>query len=112
MVHKAKTHLAKQFPVTDLGTAHFFLGIAIKRNHDINLMTLCQSLYIQKVVERYNVVEAHTASTPLNPGIEGNPSRVDDEEVEETVYRSMIGNLMYLILCPRPDIAFVVGALS
>ena len=114
MVDGAKAQLAKQFPVTDLGTAHFFLGIEIKRKRNIKQITLCQSAYIQKVLESFNLVEAHTASAPLNPGtkLEENSGTVGDEEVDETVYRSMIGSLMYLMLCTRPDIAFAVGALS
>ena len=36
----------------------------------------------------------------------------EDSDADETEYRSMIGSLMYLMLCTRPDIAFAVGALS
>ena len=115
MVDEAKTQLAKQFPVTDLGTAHFCLGIEIiwKRNTPGHQITLCQSGYIQKILERFNLADAHTVSTPLNPGskLEGTPDTVD-EEVDDTVYCSMIGSLMYLMLCTGPDIAFAVRALS
>ena len=111
MVEEAKAQLAKQFPVTNLGTAHFFLGIEIIRKH--HQITLCQSAYIQKILKRFNLTDAHTVSTPLSPGrkLEGTPNGAD-EETDETVYRSMIGSLMYLMLCTRPDIAFTVGALS
>jgi len=111
MVDEAKAQLAKQFPVTDLGTAYFFLGIEIVRKP--KTITLNQSAYIQKILQRFNLADAHTVSTPLNPGrkLEGTCDTAD-EEVDETVYRSMIGSLMYLMLCTRPDITFVVGALS
>lgn len=114
MVNEAKAQLAKQFPGTHLEIAYFFLRIEIKWKGDINLIRLCQSAYIQKVLERFNLVEAHTASTPLNPvtKLEGNPGTVDDEEVDEPVYRSMIRNLMHLMLCTQRDIAFAVEALS
>ena len=115
MVNEAKAQLAKQFPVTDLGTAHFFLGIEIirERNPFGHRITLSQSAYIQKVLERFNLEDAHTVSTPLDPGtrLQGTPGTLD-EEADETVYRSLIGTLMYLMLCTRPDIAFAVGALS
>jgi len=115
MVDEAKAQLAKQFPVTDLGTAHFFLGIEIIRKRDYHQISLQQNAYIQKILERFNLANAHTVSTPLNPGsrLEGpGTPNAEDEEVDETVYRSMIGSLMYLMLCTRPDIAFAVGALS
>ena len=115
MVDEAKAQLAKQFPVTDLGTAHFFLGIEIIRKRDTHQITLCQAEYIKKILERFNLADAYTVSTPLNPGskLEGTPDDAEEEEaVDETVYRSMIGSLMYLMLCTRRDIAFAVGALS
>ena len=113
MVDEAKTQLARQFPVTDFGTAHFFLGIEIIWKHDTHQITFCQAAYIQKILERYNLTDANTVSTPLNPGskLEGTSDAVE-EAVDETVYCSMIGSLMYLMLCTWPDIAFAVGALS
>ena len=111
MVNEAKTHFAKQFPVTDLGTAQFFLGIEIIRKH--HQMTLCQSAYIQKILERFNLSNAHRVSTQLNLGskLKGTPN-AEDEKTDETVYCRMIGSLMYLMLCTRPHIAFAVRALS
>jgi len=117
MVDEAKAQLAKQFPVTALGTADFFLGIEIIRKRDSHQIALCQSAYIQKVLKRFNIADAHTLSTQLSSAskLEGTPGARDegeDSEVNEIVYHSMIGSLMYLMLCTRPDIAFAVGALS
>jgi len=117
MVDEVKAQLAKQFPVTDLGTANFFLGIEIIPKRDSYQITLCQFAYIQKVLEKSNIRDPHTVSTPLSSGskLEGTPGAGDedgDSEADETVYRSMIGSLMCLMLCTRPDITFAVGALS
>jgi len=113
MVDESKSQLAKQFPVTDMGTAHFFLGIEIIRKRTSHHISLNQSAYIQKILERFHLADADSVSTPLNPGSKllETPDTAD-EEVDETEYRSMIGSLMYLMLCTRPDIAFAVGALS
>jgi len=116
MVDEAKTLLANQFPVTDLGRGHYFLGIEI-----IQLprqITLNQSTYIQKILERFNMTHAYRVSTPLAPGTKLERTRItqdaefEDSDADEKEYRSMIGSLMYLMLCTRPDIAFAVGALS
>jgi len=120
MVDEGKAMLAKQFPVTDLGRAHYFLGIQI-----VQLpcqITLNQATYIQEVLERFNMANAYTVSTPLNPGtrfesLTGTRTYIqeaegEDSDADETEYRSMIGSLMYLMLYTRPDIAFAVGALS
>jgi len=122
MVDEGKAMLAKQFPVTDLGRAHNFLGIQIVQLP--RQITLNHATYIQKVLERFNMANAYTASIPLKPGttlesltgtrthIQDGTPEVEDSDADETEYRSMIGSLMYLILCTRPNIAFTVGALS
>jgi len=114
--------LAKQFPATDLGRAYYFLGIqSVQLPRQI---TLNQATYIQKILERFNMANAYTVSTPLNPGtklesltrtrthIQDGTPEMEDSDADETEYRSMIGSLMYLMLCTRPDIAFAVGARS
>jgi len=122
MVDKGKAMLAKQFPVTDLGRAHYFLGVQIVQLP--RQITLNQATYIEKILERFNMANAYTVSTPLNPGtklesltgtrthIQDSTPEVEDSDADETEYRSMIESLMYLMLCTRPDIAFTVGALS
>ena len=115
MVDEAKSQLAKQFPVTDMGTAHFFLGIEIIRKRNSHQISLNQFAYIQKILERFHHTDAHTVSTPLKPGsklLEADTTNSGKKEVDETEYQSMIGSLMYLMLCTRQDIAFAVGALS
>jgi len=116
MVDEAKTLLAKQFPVMDLGRAHYFRGIEI-----IQLprqITLNQSANIQKILERFNMTHAYTVSTPLAPGTKlertstTQDAEFEDSDADEKEYRTMIGSLMYLMLCTQPDIAFAVGVLS
>jgi len=96
-----------------MGTVHFFLEIEIIRKRGSHQIALNQSAYIQKILQPFHLADAHTVSTPLNSGsqLRETPDPAD-EEVDETEYRSMIGSLMYLMLCNRPDIVFAVGTLS
>jgi len=66
MVDEGKAVLANQFPVTDLGRAHHFLGIQIVQLP--RQITLNQATYIQKILEGFNMANAYRASTPLNSG--------------------------------------------
>jgi len=116
IVDEVKTLLANQFPVTDLGRAHYFLGIEIIQLP--SQITLNQSAYIQKILARFNMTHAYTVSTLLAPStkLERTTTTQDAEfeysDADEKEYRSIIGSRMYLMLCTRPDIAFAVGALS
>jgi len=57
--------------------------------------------------------DANPAPTPLHP-----KNRLDidtsnaQEEVDQAVYQSIVGSLMYAAIGTRPDIAFAVAALS
>jgi len=64
------------------------------------------------------MTHAYTVSTPLPPGTKlertttTQDAEFEDYDDDEKEYRTMIGSLMYLMFCTRPDMAFAVGALS
>lgn len=122
MVHEGKAMLEKQFGVRDLGRAHYFLSIQIVQLRC--QITLNQAIYIQKVLKRFNMPNTYTVWTQLNSGtklgcltatrthIHHSELEVEDPDLDETKYRSMIGTLMFLMLWARPNFAFIVGALG
>lgn len=78
-----------------------------------NEISICQAAYVKDVLERFGMQDAKPASTPLDPGTKleistGEPS----PEEERLPYRELIGALMYLAVCTRPDVAFTVSYLS
>lgn len=91
----------------DLGF-HNFLGMEIKRTADG--MSLSQPGYIQKLLEKYGMEECRPIDTP----IEEDPPRclAGPCIVGSRPYRELIGALMYLMLCTRPDISMAVNFFS
>ena len=69
-----------------------------------------QEKYARNLVKRFGLDKAAHARTPMvaNAKLTNDPS---GESVDVTLYRSMIGCLLYLI-ASRPDIAFSVGICS
>ncbi|GJV38479.1 hypothetical protein Tco_1410956 [Tanacetum coccineum] len=68
----------------------------------------CQDKYVTKILKKFGFTDVKTASTPMEthkPLLKD----VDGEDVDEHLYRSMIGSLMYLT-SSRPDIMFEVCA--
>ncbi len=57
--------------------------------------------------------KSNAACTPMVPTDLKNPQDVEHLSKEEhNLYRSIIGSLMYIATCTRPDISFAVGKLG
>ncbi|GJY87345.1 hypothetical protein Tco_0501973 [Tanacetum coccineum] len=64
--------------------------------------------YVHEILRKYNYTDVKSASTPIDlekPLVQDG----DVADVDEHLYRSMIGSLMYLT-ASRPDIMFAVCA--
>ena len=53
----------------DLGEAQYILGIKIYRDRSKRMIGLRQSTYIDKVLARFNIVEAKKGHLPMSYGI-------------------------------------------
>ena len=108
---KVKSHLASKFDVRDLGEAEFFLGMELTRDRTARTVKLTQKKLTRELVERFGMTEAKARSVPLGAGEkltrDGEPLRTD-----KFPYSELIGSLLYLSVCTRPDIAQAVGALA
>ena len=101
----------------ELGEAKFILGMEI--DHDLRARTLMikQTRYIDNVAKRFGQENAKSVDNPCASGLklskEQSP-RTDSEraEMRSRPYRSLIGCLLYITTCTRPDVAFVVTQLS
>ena len=105
-----KRNFAGTYKIKDLGELSYFLGIQFKITK--NVISLNQSFYIQTILNRFNMNEAQPRSLPCDPSIY-DLLRLPSELMENpTPYREMIGSLIYLMHCTRPDLAFTVTLLS
>lgn len=110
-ITKFGQYLSNIFEVTDLGTVSYCLGMEFNRNEDE--ITICQAGYVRDILDRFGMSESKSVSTPLDPGIKLNKNE-DEPDSEERMlpYRELVGALMYLAVCTRPDIAYAVSYLS
>jgi hypothetical protein len=111
-VEDVKQHLTEPFDARDLGEAQQYLGIKITRNRGSRTLELSQELMTTELISRYGLYECKTRSSPLTPSVK--LCRDDGEHLdkEASPYSQLIGSLMYLSVCTRPDIAYAVGALA
>jgi hypothetical protein len=64
------------------------------------------------IVARFGMSDAKPAAVPLSASVK--LSRDGDEPLDVSLfpYRELVGSLMYLAVCTRPDISHAVGALA
>jgi hypothetical protein len=88
-----------------VGELTYFLGLQVKQSEDT--VFISQSKYAKSIVKKFGLESATHKRTPAATHIKlsKDESGVD---VDQCVYRSMIGSLLYLT-ASRPDIAFAVG---
>ena len=113
---EVKERLKLHFKMKDMGSAHFLLGVEIRRRLDGGYF-MVQEKYASEVVSRYGMGDAKIVSTPFEPGSTfGSEDVLDQERVDpgmvDVPYRSLVGSLMYLAVCTRPDLSMAVSSLS
>ncbi|CAI7839580.1 unnamed protein product [Closterium sp. NIES-53] len=107
-----KSELQKRHMCTDLGELRSYLGLQITRDRARRTITLTQSHMVQQVLQRFGFTWSSAKATPLATGhsLSAPPS---DESVEPSgPYPELVGCLMYLMTCTRPDLAYPLGLLA
>ncbi|GJY83203.1 hypothetical protein Tco_0496579 [Tanacetum coccineum] len=85
-----------------MGELAFFLGLQVKQKEDG--IFISQDKYLTKILKRFGFTDVKTASIPMETQKHFLKDE-DGEEVDDHLYRLMIGSLKYLTSL-RPDIMF------
>ncbi|CAI7872961.1 unnamed protein product, partial [Closterium sp. NIES-54] len=105
-----KSELQKRH--TWLGELRSYLGLQITRDGAQRTITLTQSHMVQQVLQRFDFTYSSPQATPLSTrhSLSALPS---DESVElSCLYPELVGCLMYLMACTRPDLAYPLSILA
>ncbi|KAK4401281.1 Retrovirus-related Pol polyprotein from transposon RE1 [Sesamum angolense] len=108
MIQDFKEDMMKTFEMSDLGLMHFFLGIEI--NQEKEGIFICQRKYTETLLKKFKMESCKTVTTPLVTG-EKYQKEDGSQKVDGSMYRSLIGSLLYLT-ATRPDIMFATSLLS
>ena len=106
------TYILKQkFEIKELGNVSTFLGIRF--DIGIDYVTIHQEKYICKILERFGMSSCKARVTPMESEPFNTKLSPDDmAQNQNNYYREIIGSLIYLMQCTRPDLAFCVTKLS
>ncbi|CAI7792849.1 unnamed protein product [Closterium sp. NIES-53] len=107
-----KSELQKRHTCTDLGELTSYLGLRITRDIAQHTITLTQSHMVQQVLQRFGFTYSSPQSTPL-PTSHSLSAPPSDESVEPSgPFSELVGCLMYLMTCTRPDLAYPLSILA
>jgi hypothetical protein len=117
LMTKIKTHCADRFDMVDFGEAQSILGIRIVQDFLRGTIHLTQTDKIDDLLSTYRQTEAMGRTTPLELGIKFSKAMcpqpvADKDDPLVKKYRAVIGSLMHIMVCTRPDISAAVGILS
>ena len=113
---EVKEDLAKQFQVKDMGELHYFLGVKITQNQKSGEVWIGQPAYTRSllrtrsILQRFDMEKAKTASTPVDTSIKLVKATEDSSSVDQQLYQSAVGSLLYLSTGTRPDITYAVSS--
>jgi hypothetical protein len=108
MITKCKQNLAKEFEMKDLALMHYFLGLEIWQQK--GEIFLGQGKYTVEILKRFGMEDCKPMATPMVTNLK-KLSTSESQKVNPTIYRQLIGCLMYLTNT-RLDICFAVNTLS
>ncbi|KAJ9542659.1 hypothetical protein OSB04_029165 [Centaurea solstitialis] len=91
-----------EFEMSMMGELNFFLGIQVKQNPDGIFIN--QSKYTKDMLKKFNMTDCSPIKTPMPTGNLLGPE-LAGKSVDQKIYRSMIGSLLYLT-ATRLDIMF------
>lgn len=112
VVTTIKSKIMTSFEARDLGEAKTFLGMNITRDRTKRTLKLDQERMTTQLISKYGLSDAKTKSIPLSPSIKLNKNEGEPLSTTTYDYGNLIGSLLYLSVCTRPDIAQAVGVLS
>ncbi|GKB58195.1 retrovirus-related pol polyprotein from transposon TNT 1-94 [Tanacetum coccineum] len=92
--------------MSSMGELIIFLGLQVKQKE--YGIFISQDKYVNEILNKFGFSDVKTARTPMETQ-KALLKDADGEDVDEDLYRSMIGSLMYLT-SSRPDIMFAVCA--
>lgn len=103
-----KWQLSSEFKMEDLGESRIILWMNVSRDAKADIVSLSQTRYAQKAIERFGLDSSRGQFTPMDLVVDlTGPSSPCTEP-----YREAIGFLMYILVGTRPDLAYSISTLA
>ncbi|CAI7885243.1 unnamed protein product, partial [Closterium sp. NIES-54] len=107
-----KSELQKRHTYTDLGELRNYLGLQITRDRARCTITLTQSHMVHQVLQRFGFQFSSPQPTPLSTSHSLSAPPLDESVEPSGPYPELMGCLIYLMTCTRPDLVYPLCLLA
>jgi len=113
---KDKARISSRYKIKDIGDCEWILNMSVTRDRTKRTITLSQESYVDLVLSDQPPLSSRPVKTPflyadLSVPPEGKEVR-DLDAKEHSIYRSIVGQLLYAANITRIDLSYIVGALA
>ena len=100
-----------------MGEANYVLGMKIIRDRTKRLLSLSQEIYIKRMLKRYHLQDNKPMDTFVDKSLSLSrdmcPKTPEEKEkMSKVPYASVVGSLMYVMMCTHPDICYAIGLVN
>ena len=108
-----KADFGKRFKIEDLGAVSWLLGCEITRDRKNRILRIGQRQFCVDMLEQFGMLDCSPTGTPLSARTtDGPPIKSPPLNTKKFDYPALVGKLLYLSNCTRPDITAAVNYLS
>nr|GEX58043.1 hypothetical protein [Tanacetum cinerariifolium] len=104
MLQDVKSYIGICFAMKDLGEAAYILGIKIYIDRSRQLIGLCQSAYIEKILKIYHMENSKRGSIPMQDKLrlsksQGASTPAELKRMQNVQYASAVGSIIGVVDC-------------
>jgi hypothetical protein len=104
-----KNELFATYKMKDLGPIRHLLGMEVVQDIAAGTIKITQSNYIEEVLRRFGMLDCKVSNVPMVASLSLTKALVNEDAYP---YAEVIGSLLYMTTCTRPDITYAVNILS
>jgi len=116
-IQKLKGKLKRKFDMKDLGEGKKILSMKITRDRGSCRLWLTQENHVLKVLEKFNTAKARLITALLASHFKLYSKQCpqlseEEEEMSRVPYASVVGLLIYVMVCTKPNLAYAISRIS
>ena len=97
-VNTVKEKLSQRFKMKDLGSLHHFLGVNIIQDKLARMIWISQPMYIEKILQRFEMEDSKPVGSPLNPDVKLVASEDCKDSRNQHLCQAVVGSLLYIAI--------------